>query len=331
MSNSHEGNSLTQDGTTMTSPNTELTSREEESAIVTRNFELKNVTYPATVLQFNKNQNHIVADVITFSSAEQLVYFLSNAMGAFRLVTGQVQELSDVPTPTLLVLFNRTRGDKPLDRFRDRKSAEARTAEVIMSLAVKFEETQMAEAQKTADTSAQDAEAKAKAKADAKAKKDAAKAQEKEKKAKELAAKRADGVIGTIKSFLESKSGATVAEVIEALVKKFPNRTRDGMLSTTKIQFSRLAKSTKRTIVNKEIKDRGRVYKFEDKGPIPGKEVVKTAPTPETPAPRKGRKNAANATAPATETPATPPAPPAPPAAETPVTPIASAKGKGKK
>src|SRR5688500_9810178 len=85
------------------------------------------------------------------------------------------------------------------------------------------------------------------------------------------------GVIATIKSHLESKPGATKAEILDGLVKQFPDRSRDGMASTVQIQCSRLARTTGRAIIAKDVVDRGRVYKFEDQGPIPGKEVVKEA------------------------------------------------------
>jgi hypothetical protein len=88
-------------------------------------------------------------------------------------------------------------------------------------------------------------------------------------------------VIATIKAHLESKSGGTHAEILDDLVTKFPDRTRDGMHSTVKIQCNRLAKTTGRAVSSKDIQGRGRVYKFEDKGAIPGKEAVKAAQKPE--------------------------------------------------
>ena len=72
--------------------------------------------------------------------------------------------------------------------------------------------------------------------------------------------KRAEGVIGTIKAMIDTKGGATQAEILDALVQKFPRRTRDGMSSTVRIQCSRLAKSTGRAIISKDIEGRGRVY-----------------------------------------------------------------------
>lgn len=83
------------------------------------------------------------------------------------------------------------------------------------------------------------------------------------------------GVIATIKAHLESKSGGTHAEILDDLVKKFPDRTRDGMHRTVKIQCNQLAETTGRAIATRDIQGRGRVYKFQDKGAIPGKEAVK--------------------------------------------------------
>jgi hypothetical protein len=170
----------------------------------------------------------------------------------------------------------------------------------------------------TATNATTKAEAKA---AEAKAKREAREKEKADKKAA-AAAKRADGVIGNIKQALEQDSGTTANEILDKLVEKFPDRTRDGMSSTVKIQFSRLAKSTGREIINQKIKGRGRVYKFADKGPIPG-EIETEAPAPAT----NGTAPAAAASTEATSTSA-----PAAQAASAPATPpAAAAKAASKK
>lgn len=280
-----------------------VTANEEsnpEGRVATRTFQLASLTFPVTVLFFNHiDTTDATHEVVTFNEANQLVAYLSNTMAASRVVTGQPKELVDVPTQTLLAIVNRTRGDKPLDRFRDRKTAESRTAEVVTGLAVKYEDTEMAKQEAATGQTATDAKA-AERKA-AKEQKAQAKAAEKEAAKKARDEKRAGGVIGTIRTHLESKSGATQAEILDALVTKFPDRTRDGMSSTVKIQVSRLAKTTGREVQSKDIQGRGRVYKFVDAGPIPGKEVVKEAPKPEPAAPKagKGKDKATPAAAPA--------------------------------
>lgn len=110
----------------------------------------------------------------------------------------------------------------------------------------------------------------------------AAKAAAKEARKAELAAKRADGVIGTIKAALEQPQGTTRKEVLETLTQKFPDRDRDGMAVTVGIQFSRLAKSTGKPITSAKVEGRGRVYGFTDTLVLPKVEAV--APTTPVPA-----------------------------------------------
>lgn len=76
------------------------------------------------------------------------------------------------------------------------------------------------------------------------------------------AAKRQDGVIGTIRSMLEQPTGATRREVLDALTVKFPTRDPLGMAVTVGIQFSRLAK-VGGAIGNYKHATRGRVYGFD--------------------------------------------------------------------
>jgi ribosomal protein L31E len=251
------------------------------STMTGRNFTVAELIFPATVLRFAKQGN--AYELITFRTQQQFVAYLANTAGVYRWIRNLNQEtiaksIEDVPTPVLLAIYNRTRGEEPLDRFRNRETAEKRTAEILMNVSVQYEDTDMAK--KTSETGQTKAEAKAAERAAAKAKKEADKAAEKEANKATNEAKRADGVIGTIKAFLETETGATQTEILDNLVTKFPARTRDGMSSTVKIQCSRLAKSTGREIVSKNIEGRGRVYKFADKGAIPGVEVVAKADTP---------------------------------------------------
>ncbi len=90
----------------------------------------------------------------------------------------------------------------------------------------------------------------------------AAKATEKNARKVANAAKRADGVIGTIRSMLEQPTGATRKEVLDVLTVKFPTRDPLGMAVTVGIQFSRLAK-VGGAIGNYKHITRGRVYGFE--------------------------------------------------------------------
>jgi hypothetical protein len=86
-----------------------------------------------------------------------------------------------------------------------------------------------------------------------------------EKDAKKAAnlAKRADGVIGTIRSMLEQPTGTSRKETLDALTAKFPTRDPLGMAVTVGIQFSRLAKTLNKPIGNYKHATRGRVYGFE--------------------------------------------------------------------
>lgn len=118
-----------------------------------------------------------------------------------------------------------------------------------------------------------------------------AKATEKAARKAANAAKRADGVIGTIRSMLEQPTGATRKEVLDKLTEKFPTRDPLGMAVTVGIQFSRLAK-THGVIANYKHTTRGRVYGFDktlERPPVvvegtPAEPVEPTA-TPEAVAP----------------------------------------------
>lgn len=258
--------------------------------------------FPCVAIIFSKVDGNVANEVIQFSNQKTFDYYRVMHVGAIRVILNQ-GDLADIPTPVLLAVYNRTRADKPLDRFRDRQTAEIRVFEILKDLATPYEESTMATS--SAPTTKAEAES-AERKAERETKK-AAKEAEKAKAKAERDAKRGEGVIGTIKSMIDSPTGATVEEMLNALVKKFPERTRDGMTSTVKIQSSRLSKTTGRKIVSANIEGRGRVYKFQDLGTIPGKVVVEQpkaevpaepkaeAPTsapalvPDTPAPAKSK------------------------------------------
>jgi hypothetical protein len=112
----------------------------------------------------------------------------------------------------------------------------------------------------------------------------AAKLAEKEARKAANAAKRADGVIGTIRSMLEQPTGATRAEVLAKLTEKFPTRDPLGMAVTVGIQFSRLAK-VGGNISNYKVEGRGRVYGFDKTLVRPAVVAEGTPEVPAAPAP----------------------------------------------
>ncbi len=239
--------------------------------------------FPCIAVAFSRNDGVYGNKIVKFSNQKTFDTFLVGTIALTRVALFPA-DLTDVPVRTLLHVWNQflsTQDEPAVDFFPEGMSLEQihhLVFGVLQDLATPFEETQMgtsAPADGTTATSATgttSTEAKAAEKAAAKA----AKEQEKADRKAATAAKRADGVIGSIKAALETDKGVTQNEMLDILVGKFPDRTRDGMSSTVKIQFSRLAKSTKRDIHNAQIEGRGRVYKFADKGPVPGKVV--TAP-----------------------------------------------------
>jgi hypothetical protein len=259
--------------------------------------------FPAIVIHFANGSN--AYQLLKFDgdkAAEQYTKLRTEMIGIFRVIH-TIEDLKDVPTPVLLAIFNRSRADSPLDRFRDRETAEKRAFEVIFNDGIATPHMERIMAEKSEATTS--AEAKAQ---EAKEKREAKKAEKAQAAADAKAAREkrsAEGVIGTIKAQLEKAKGATVDEILAVLVEKFPDRQADGMKSTVKIQTSRLAKTTKRKIATAEIVGRGRVYKFDDAGEIPGKRVEAAAETEEAkPVAKKtgGKKTAkATAEAPATE------------------------------
>lgn len=105
-----------------------------------------------------------------------------------------------------------------------------------------------------------------------------AKAAAKEARKAELAAKRADGIIGTLKNALDTAEGTSRKEILAVLTTKFPDRDPIGMAVTVGIQLSRLAKTTGRKIVSAKVDGRDRVYGFADKVRFPAI-VVEGTPT----------------------------------------------------
>lgn len=89
-----------------------------------------------------------------------------------------------------------------------------------------------------------------------------AKEAEKAKRKIDNAAKRADGVIGTLHKMLQAEGGTTKKEVLAALTEKFPDRDPIGMATTVGIQLSRLQKKHGK-IVSRKQGERGLVYGYE--------------------------------------------------------------------
>lgn len=232
--------------------------------------------FPAHVLRFSQ-ANEVSYELVMFEAGTNEIEYkgwLAVNMGAIRVIKS-VKDLAEVPTSILLAIFNTTRGESPLDRFRDRATAENRVFEAMEGNPGLFtpwtEKKLMAEAATKTEAKTK-AEAKAQEKAAAKKIRDDKKAADKLAKDKDRAAKSEGGVIGTIRSALLSEQGGTVNEIVDILVKKFPERGADGMRSTVKIQTSRL-KEKIGAIANAEIEGRGRVYKAVSAGAIPGKRV----------------------------------------------------------
>jgi hypothetical protein len=275
--------------------------------------------FPCNVLFYSKNAQNASFKLIRFSDQKSFDSHRNMSIAMVRVILVE-EDLNDVPDWTLVRIYNSiqtSKGESPIDGEAPRNELQGLAFGILHdpANATPYEEITMGTstapetgtpANKTEAKAAERKAALEKKAADKQAKKDAA------------AAKRADGVIGNIKSALETDTGTTANELLDKLEAKFPDRTREGMSSTVKIQFSRLAKSTGREIVNAKIVGRGRVYKFADKGPIPG--VVET----EAPAP------AAAAPAAATTTESTAASTSAP-AAQAATAPAAAAKAAGKK
>lgn len=278
--------------------------------------------FPCNVLAYSKDENIRGFKVLRFNDQASFDHFRTNTVAMVRVLLTE-DDLNDLSDDKLRMIYNTLRQEDELGASEiPRNELQGLTFGVIHNpdAATPYEETKMGTATApetgtaTPATPAVDAATKAEAKAaDAKAKRDAKEA-EKNKKKQDAAARRADGVIGTIRKALDTEKGTTANEVLNTLVAKFPDRTREGMSSTVKIQFSRLEKSTGRDIINAKIVGRGRVYKFADKGIVPG--VVETdtptpaaAPTAGAPAPVAAPTGVA--------TPATEPEVPAPAAAPT--------------
>jgi hypothetical protein len=239
----------------------------------------RNPAFPARVLRFAKANNTAYELVLFAADTNEREYqgWLALNIGAKRVIRS-AKDLAEVPMPILLDIFNKTRGDQPLDRFRDRETAENRVFEVLQKddLYTPWTEKKLMAEAATKTEAKTKAEAKAKEKAEAKKIRDDKKQADKLAKDKAAKERSEGGVIGTIKSVLLSAKGGTIDEILETLTKKFPDRGADGMRSTVKIQTSRL-KDKIGAIENAEIVGRGRVYKAKSAGEIPGKRVEKAA------------------------------------------------------
>jgi hypothetical protein len=85
---------------------------------------------------------------------------------------------------------------------------------------------------------------------------------EKAKRKAANAAKRANGIIGTLHQALLTERGTTKKEILATLIEKFPDRDPIGMATTVGIQLSRLQKKHGK-IVSRKQDPRGLVYGYE--------------------------------------------------------------------
>src|SRR3954463_1413131 len=71
--------------------------------------------FPARVIRFSK-ANETAYELVLFQPSETVATeyrsYLAMAVGAIRVIKS-VKDLADVPTPVLLDIFNKTRGEKP--------------------------------------------------------------------------------------------------------------------------------------------------------------------------------------------------------------------------
>lgn len=237
-----------------------------------------------------------VFQVVRLQGIDQIRLYKSSFVGQVVAVR-KAEDLATVHTPVLLAMFNAARkaaGEEPLARFRDRATAEQRTFEVIAQLEVPFVPNQGIQ-KMTDQKQAEQDKAAAKAqreqeKADAKAKREQEREAAKAKKQAEkdaLKAAKGPGVIGTIREFVTRRTpfGATIDEMLDELVQRFPERDREQMQTTCRIQVSRLQKDERvGTISSALIEGRGRVYaNVKNPADIPGPRpapVEKPAPAP---------------------------------------------------
>jgi hypothetical protein len=237
--------------------------------------------FPCNVLFYSKAANNAAYQLIRFKDQQSFDTARRMTVAAVRVILVE-EDLNDIPDWTLVRAYNSiqvSKGESPIDGELPRNELQGLAFGIFHDpdAATPYEESTMGTSTApetgtpTNKTEAKAAERKAAAEK---------KAQEKADRKAQAAAKRSDGVIGTIKAALDTNEGTTANEVLDKLVAKFPDRTREGMSSTVKIQFSRLEKSTKREIINQKIKGRGRVYKFADKGAVPGEIDGGEAPAP---------------------------------------------------
>lgn len=223
-------------------------------------------------LRFNAQEGSTAFEVVTFNSTEDMRSYKVAFVGTTRRIVA-VEDLSTVPTSTLLAMFNTVRkrnGEEPLARFRDRATAESRTFDILNALATPYTPTgavkAMSDKKQADETKAADKAAKAAEKEAAKAKREQEReAKKAEKEAAKAAAKanKAPGVIDVIREHVTRRTpfGATIDEIMGALTKAFPDRDADGMKTTVRIQVSRLQKDENvGAISSAVIEGRGRVY-----------------------------------------------------------------------
>lgn len=234
---------------------------------------------PAVGILFSKNGGSAY-DIIRFDTERQLGRTRALTIAAIRIVE-DAHDTQDIPEPVLRIIYNTSRPDFPVNSFPDTPENRELIVQLIHQLATPYEDSSMSETA-NATTEQKEAKTKAEAKAQERAAKKAEREAQKAKEKAEREAKRGNGVIGNIKQLLDTDKGVTVEEALDHLVTKFPERTRDGMASTVKIQFSRLAKSTGKPITSAKVEGRGRVYGFTDTLVLPKVEAV--APTTPVPA-----------------------------------------------
>lgn len=265
--------------------------------------------FPSVAILFSKQPGNTAFEIVKIEEQNDIDQLRGRTVAAIRVLL-HTDDTNDVPLEVLRMILNTSRPDFPVGAFPDTPENRDRVIALIKESASPYKEHYMADNTETAAGTAAAPANSTEAKAAEKKRIADEKAAKKEADKKARAEKRSDGVIGTIKASLDTNAGTTQNEVLDKLVAKFPERTRDGMSSTVKIQFSRLAKSQNREIHNANIEGRGRVYKFKDKGDIPGKVVAAAAPagtTEPATSPAAGQpSDGAVATTPAVPTSATP-------------------------
>lgn len=84
-------------------------------------------------------------------------------------------------------------------------------------------------------------------------------------KAKVVKAPKGPGVIDTIARMMQRSNGASKAEIHAELVKRFPDRDGDALLTTASLQVNRLPKERKLKVTKEKSDKRGLVYYLAEK------------------------------------------------------------------